>query len=141
MATEKVVYLSYPEAVLVHIELMRHWGELRYGVSDRTLVESALARPQQAAAYGGADLPAQAATLLYGLIKNHPWAGGNKRTATALTQLFLRRNGFRIVVAADDLLELVYAVEADEWQIDEIESWLRQHVAPKVAEGEREQPQ
>ena len=141
MATEGVVYISYTEAVLTHIELMRDWGERRYGVSDRALVESALARPQQAAAYGAADLLAQAATLLYGLIKNHPWVGGNKRTATALVQLFLRRNGFRIVAAVDDLLELVYAVESDEWQTNEIKAWLRQHVEPKTAGGERERHQ
>lgn len=67
--------------------------------------------------------------------------GGNKRTATALVQLFLRRNGFRIVAAVDDLLELVYAVEADEWQMDEIESWLQQRVEPRAAVGERERHQ
>jgi death-on-curing family protein len=112
VATERVVYLSYAEAVLTHIELMRYLGETRYVVFNRTLVESALARPQQAAAYEAADLPAQAATLLYGLIKNHHWVGGNKRTATALTQLFLRRNGFRLVAAVDDLVALVLAVES-----------------------------
>lgn len=51
MATKEVIYLSYVEAVLAHIELMRYLGETRYGVFDRSLVESALARPRQAAAY------------------------------------------------------------------------------------------
>jgi death-on-curing protein len=114
--------------VLAHIELMRYLGETRYGVFDRALVESALARPQQAAAYESADLLIQAATLLYGLVKNHPWVGGNKRTATLLTQLFLRRNGFKIVAAVDDLLEVVLAVESDRWQTSEIVTWLRSHV-------------
>jgi hypothetical protein len=50
VATKEVVYLSYAEAVLAHIELMRYLGETRYGVFDRALVESALSRPQQAAA-------------------------------------------------------------------------------------------
>lgn len=127
MATDGVVYLSYAEAVLAHIELMRYLGETRYGVFDRTLVESALARPRQAAAYESADLSVQAATLLYGLIKNHPWVGGNKRTATALTQIFLRRNGLQIVARLDELLELVYAVEDDRWQVEEVEAWLRHH--------------
>lgn len=125
MATKEVVYLSYAEAVLAHIELMRYLGETRYGVFDRSLVESALARPQQAATYGSADLVAQAVTLLYGLIKNHPWVGGNKRTATALTQLFLRRNGAKITAAVGDVVELVLAVESGEWQLAEIENWLR----------------
>lgn len=89
----------------------------RYGVFDRALVESALARPRQSAVYGDSDLTEQAATLLYGLIKNHPWVGGNKRTATALTQLFLRRNGLRIDADTVELLELVLAIESGDWLI------------------------
>ncbi len=128
MATEKVVYLSYAEAVLIHIVLMRRLGEMRYGVFDRSLVESSLARPRQVAAYGHADVHAQAASLLFGLIKNHPWIGGNKRTATALTQIFLRRNGHRITATVSEVLELVHAVEGDRWFVEEIEAWLREHI-------------
>ena len=73
MATEGFVYLAYTQAVVEHIELMRRYEETRYGVFDRTLVESALARPQQAVVYEVADLSAQAATLCFGLIKNHPF--------------------------------------------------------------------
>ena len=128
MATREVVYIPYVEAVLVHIELMRDLGETHYGVFSRELVASALTRPQQAAAYDNADVIQQAATLLYGVIKNHPWVGGNKRTATALTQLFLKRNGLRIVAPVDHILELVTAIESDEWLTSEIETWLRAHV-------------
>lgn len=78
MATETVRYITYTEAVLIHIELMRLEDEIRYGVFDRELIESALARPRQAAAYESADILRQAATLCYSLIKNHPWVGGNK---------------------------------------------------------------
>jgi death-on-curing protein len=138
VATEGVVYLSYVDAVWAHIELMRLWGESRFGVFERSLVESALARPRQAATYDGADLIAQAATLLYGMIRNHPWVGGNKRTATALTQLFLRRNGCRIIAAPEQLVELVLAVEANEWELTEIEVWLRRHVSVLLVPQESE---
>jgi death-on-curing protein len=129
-ADEEAKYISYAEAVFLHIELMRLWGETHYGVFDRALIESALARPQQAAAYEGADLIRQAATLCYGLIKNHPWVGGNKRTATAIVDEFLYRNGLELAAPATELVELVLAVEADRWQVDDIESWLRRHVKP-----------
>ncbi len=129
--TDEVVYVSYAEAVFTHIELMRLWGETRYGVFDRALIESALARPRQVAAYANADLIAQAATLLYGLVKNHPWTGGNKRTATAVTQLFLRRNNHRIAATPGEILHLVLAVESDRWRVDEIESWLRQRIVTR----------
>ncbi len=120
-------YLTYPEAVGEHFALMWAHGETRYGVFDRTLIESALARPQQAATYENADLYAQAATLCFGLIKNHPWIGGNKRTATHLTDCFLQHNGYELACTNDDLLELVYAVEDDQWDIARITVWMRQH--------------
>jgi death-on-curing protein len=70
----------------------------------------------------------QAATLCFGLIKNHPWQGGNKRTATVLTNEFLKRNGWRIKTSTDDLIKMVLGVESDTWKVDEIENWLRDRV-------------
>ena len=109
---------------------MRLLGETRYGVFDRALVESSLARPKQAAEYEDADVLRQAATLCYGLIKNHPWVGGNKRTATALLDEFLHRNGIELTADTDELVGMVLAIEADRWQVEEIDSWLRRHVTP-----------
>ncbi len=128
MATEKVLYLSLTEAVKFHILYMRKIGETRIGVFDKNLIESALVRPRQAAAYENADLVRQAATLCFGLIKNHPWQGGNKRTATFLTNLFLKRNGFKIAAPSNNIIEMVLAVESNLWKVDEIEDWLRLHV-------------
>jgi death-on-curing protein len=124
VATDPVAYISYAEAVLVHIELMRQLGETRYGVFDRSLIESSLTRPRQAAAYGQADIHAQAASLLFGFVKNHPWVGGNKRTATALTAIFLRRNGYRLTAPVADIIDLVYDIEAGRIDQGVIAIWL-----------------
>ena len=128
MATEGFVYLTVQEAVKFHVLYLRKLGETRFGVFDRNLIESALARPQHAATYENADLIRQASTLCFGLIKNHPWEGGNKRTATLLTNLFLKRNGWKIVAPTSELIEMVLAVESDAWKVDEIENWLRDKV-------------
>jgi death-on-curing protein len=120
-------YLSYIEALLLLFELMERLGEVRYGVFARTLIESALARPQQAAAYESAGLHRQAATLCFGLIKNHPWNGGNKRTATYLTAIFLQKNGWRLTANVSERIALVTAIEADQLTMDEIEQWYRTH--------------
>ena len=128
-----MIYLGYAEAVMEHIGLMCALSETRYGVFDRTLIESALARPRQAAAYDNADLPAQAATLCYGLIKNHPWVGGNKRTATHLTDHFLKLNGWEIVTAGAEVAEMVLAVEADFWDVPRVAEWLRARLNPYYA--------
>src|SRR5437762_2945764 len=117
---------------------MRLLGERRYGVFDRALVESALARPQQAAAFENADLMRQAATLCFGLIKNHPWVGGNKRTATILTDRFLYSNGWEVNATIDQIVEMVLAVEADQWSLDNIDEWYRRHTIPLPRRNESE---
>ena len=127
MAIEDFRYLTLTEAVKFHILLMRKIGETRIGVFDKNLVDSALARPKHAAEYESADIYRQSATLCFGLIKNHPWQGGNKRTATFLTNLFLKRNGYKISTSTSDLVELCLKIEADVWEIDEIEDWFRRH--------------
>ena len=126
-------YPTFAEAVFIHLRLMELLDETRYGVDHRSLIESALARPQQAAAYEDADLIHQAATLYFGLIKNHPWIGGNKRTATAIVDDFLYRNGYEITVSLKELIELVLAIESDEFGVDEIDKWLRERVYPTMS--------
>jgi death on curing protein len=125
LATDEIVYLTVAEAVKFHVLYMRRVGDTRFGVFDKNLVDSALARPRHAARYENADLTRQAATLLFGLIKNHPWVGGNKRTATFLTNLFLKRNGCKLVAPTAEIVDLCLKVESDEWNVDELEDWLR----------------
>ena len=134
MATEsshaEVHYLTYSEAVMLHIMLMRRLGETHFGVFDRNLVESALARPRHAATFEGADLIRQAATLCFGLIKDHPWLGGNKRTATILVDRFLHLNGMELRTTVNETVELALAVEADRWDVNAITAWYRQRTFP-----------
>jgi death on curing protein len=124
LATE-TVYIQYEEAVLIHFALMRKLGEVRYGIDHKSLIESALARPQHASIYEDADIIRQSATLLFGLIKNHPWLSGNKRTATTLLRRFLEQNGYQKNWTIIEQIQLVLAVESDVWKVDEIEDWLR----------------
>lgn len=128
MATEDFVYLTFQDAVKFHILYMRKVGETRFGVFDKGLIESALIRPQNAAIYENADIVRQTATLIFGLIKSHPWEGGNKRTATFLATLFLKKNGWKLETTTPEIVEMVLAVEVDKWKIDEIENWLRPRV-------------
>lgn len=129
-SSEPVRYLPYSEAVTLHIMLMRRLGEANFGVADRPLIESALARPRHAANLENADLIRQAATLCFGLIKNHPWVGGNKRTATILVDRFLHRNGIELRASVADIVQMALAVEADRWGVDELEDWYRRRCTP-----------
>lgn len=128
MAIKRFTYLTYLDAVELHFGVMRFYGETRIGIFDRSLVESALARPKNAAFYENADIIYQAATLCFGFIKNHPWSGGNKRTATHITQIFLKINGYDLKYGLPEIIEMVLAVESDAWKVREIENWLRARV-------------
>lgn len=132
MATENIQYISYVEAVAIHFEIMDYFGETRYGVMERTLIESALARPPHAAVYETADLIRQAATLCFGLIKNHPWVGGNKRTATAIVDEFLYRNEVDVTVKRGETYQMVLAVECGQYSVDDIEAWYRQRTTRRT---------
>jgi death on curing protein len=128
LAIEGTVYLAFDDALWFHFRLMWEWEEVRFGIDRRDLLESALARPKQSAVYENADVVRQVATLCFGLIKNHPWLGGNKRTATYLMRIFLRSNGYDLKFEISEMIEMVLAVESDKWKVDEIESWLRERV-------------
>ncbi|HEX6188948.1 MAG TPA: type II toxin-antitoxin system death-on-curing family toxin [Pyrinomonadaceae bacterium] len=95
---------------------------------DRALLQSSLARPQHASKYAQSDLAAQAATLCYGLIKNHPWVGGNKRTATHLTDHFLRINGSEIIATTDEMVNMVNDVDSGTTDLAGLTEWMRNHV-------------
>ena len=103
MTDKEIVYLNYIDAVDLHFALMKTWGEIRFGVENRDLIEPALARPKHAAIYENADIVRQASTLVFGLIKNHRWTGGNKQTASFLMDEFLFRNGFELTATSKDL--------------------------------------
>jgi death-on-curing family protein len=94
LAIDEIIYLTFDDAVWLHFDLMESWKEARYGLDFRELLDSTLARPKNEAVYSNSDIIRQAASLCFGLIKKHPWKGGNKRTATHLMETFLDFNGF-----------------------------------------------
>jgi death-on-curing protein len=108
-------------------------GELG-GVRDTVGLASALARPAQAVAYADADLALQAATLLFGLIKNHPFVHGNKRTAWTITEFLVRETGSQITAANPAILEMVYKIATGDLSVDEIAAWFRKHLTPPAEE-------
>jgi death on curing protein len=128
LATDEIIYLTFDEAVWLHFDLMRTWDETRYGLEFQELLDSSLARPKNEVVYTNADLIRQSASLCFGLIKNHPWTGGNKRTASHLMETFLEMNGYSLDCEIAEIIEMCLAVEADEWKVDEIENWLRDRI-------------
>lgn len=124
-------YLDYEELLALHVHLMRDvMHETYYGVLNEGLLRSALARPQQAAAYESASGLRQAAYLFQGLLMNHGFAQGNKRTAFLSLGWFLSANKLGAISASDrSKIDMCYAAENEKWSVEQIEQWLMQHVS------------
>jgi death on curing protein len=107
--------------------------EASHHLQDQSRLESALARPKHAAYYEEADLPRQAATLLWGIIRNHPFIDGNKRVAWITTQYFLNLNGQIMEGTLEEDEEafcLIVRIAEGKLDIDAAESWIRTNMVP-----------
>lgn len=100
------------------------------GVKDDGLLEFAIARPLNKAAYGEDDPFVLAAAYGYGIARNHPFADGNKRTAWVMTRLFLRMNDLPIAFDKADAIRTMLALAAGELSEDAFAAWLRSHHVP-----------
>jgi len=81
--------------VEINEELVAITGEPHF-LRDRGSLEGALARPQNAFAYGEEDVVALAVRLLAGIAQSHPFEQGNKRTAFVAMVKFLNANGYDV---------------------------------------------
>ncbi len=93
---------------------------------DAGLLDSALARAQNLAAYGQPDHAQLAATYGFGLAKNHAFVDGNKRAAFLATGLFLALNGYRLKTTQADATLTVLALAAGEIDETAFAAWIRE---------------
>ena len=111
---------------LLHDEsLSLHGGAS--GLRDEGLLESALARPLNLAAYGSPEVWALAASYGVGLAKNRAFVDGNKRAAFLSVGLFLNLNGYRLTAPQADATLTLLAVAAGQMDEAALARWLRQH--------------
>jgi death-on-curing protein len=95
------------------------------GVRDRALLESALARPRHLAAYGDPDPCDLAAAYAEGIVRNHPFVDGNKRTAWVAARLFLADNGYRLRFDPEKAVRIMLSLAAGEIDAAAFAAWLR----------------
>lgn len=117
-----------PQVILaVHDrQLAEHGGPS--GLRDPGAVESALARPQNLAAYGEPDAAALAAAYAYGLACNHGFTDGNKRTAWISARLFLADNAVTLTFDKMDAVRIVEGLAAGTVSEEAFAAWLRERM-------------
>ncbi|MBL8512305.1 MAG: type II toxin-antitoxin system death-on-curing family toxin [Betaproteobacteria bacterium] len=110
----------------VHIaQLAEHGGDS--GIRDHGLLESALARPLNLAAYQETDAAALAASYAVALAKNHPFIDGNKRVAFIAMELFLQLNNIELTATDADCVTTMLGVATGELKEEALADWLRKN--------------
>jgi death-on-curing protein len=114
------------QAVLaIHTEQLAEHGGVS-GLRDEGLLESALARPQNLATYGGETDPAAlAAAYAWGILRNHPFVDGNKRTAFVCAATFLLLNGTPLDAGEAEVVAVFLQAAAGEIREGQLAEWLR----------------
>jgi death-on-curing protein len=105
-------WIDERDALALHDRLLALHGGAS-GVRDEGLLKSALARAQQIRAY--ADAPSiidMAAAYTTGIVRNHPFIDGNKRTGFVVGILFLELNGYTFTANEEDATQAVLKLAA-----------------------------
>jgi death on curing protein len=90
------------------------------------LLESALQRPKDKIQYGNAPTVAElAAAYAFGIVKNHPFVDGNKRTGLAVTESFLNLNGFDLVPSDEEVVQIFESLAAGLISEPELAEWFK----------------
>lgn len=123
-----MIRLSKRQVLFLHQELVRETGGID-GLREEGLLDSALAAPFQS--FGDQPLfPSiyqKAARLGYGLVKNHPFLDGNKRTGAHVMLVFLALNGIELEYTQQELVDIILAAAAGTKGLDDLHQWILDH--------------
>ena len=126
------VWIRQDVVLAMHEEaLMLHGGP--EGVRDLGLLESALARPKNLLAYSEEtpSLARLAASYAKGIVANHPFVDGNKRTAFTVSVTFLRLNGLELTASKEDRVLTFWSLAEGSLSEDPLAAWFERNTAPR----------
>lgn len=124
-----IIWISKPLALAIHDrQLAEHGGGT--GVRDEGLLDSALARPQQLFTYGDPppDLADLAASLAFGVARDHPFVDGNKRTAAVVCEVFIELNSGKLEASDLELYPQYIGLADGSLSEKEFADWLRARI-------------
>jgi death-on-curing protein len=125
------LWIEERDALAIHDRLLALHGGAT-GVRDRDLLESALARPRQHHSYAKtSDVVEMAALYTGGIVRNHPFIDGNKRTGFVIGVLFLELHGFVFKASEADATQAVMALASGTLDEAAFTAWLRENAKPK----------
>ncbi len=124
--TPEPEWLSRDVVLTVHSEQIALYGGAS-GVRDEGLLDTALAGPGNLRAYGSASLVELGAAYAVGIVRNHPFVDGNKRTAFLAMDTFLVRNGLEVMASEAELATAMLELAGGSIDEPSFVRWLREH--------------
>ena len=126
---KRPTWIEEEDVLALHERLLALHGGAP-GIRDRGLLQSALARPRQHFAYDAQpNLINLAAVYTVGIVKNHPFLDGNKRTGFVVGVMFLELNGYRFIASEEEAAQAVLSVAAGKMREEAYTAFLRANVA------------
>lgn len=118
---QQILFLSMKDALAIHEDQISRYGGLN-GIRSTELLESAINEPQASFdnVYLYRNIYEMAACYLFGIIKNHPFVDGNKRTGIICATLFLRYNDIMIQPTRKEFYDLALEVASSKIKKKEI---------------------
>jgi death-on-curing protein len=125
------LWIEVRDVLAIHDRLLALHGGAP-GLRDQGLLESALARPRQHHAYARSPHVIEMAALYTaGIVRNHPFVDGNKRTGFVIGVLFLELHGFDFKASEADASQAVMGLAAGTLDEAAYAAWLRENVRRK----------
>lgn len=122
-------WLSKAVVLAMHERLLADHGGSP-GLRDPGLLDSALARARNLQTYASPDACDMAAAYAAGIIRNHPFVDGNKRTGFMSAYLFMAENGLQLRAPEVEVVQTVTLLAASEIDETEFAAWLRENGEP-----------
>jgi death on curing protein len=129
-------WISREVVLAMHEELLARYGGLS-GVRDEGLLDSALCRPEHLFAYGTPDLYELAASYAVGIVKNHPFLDGNKRSGFMTAYTFLGVNGEEVIAPEEEVVLQTLALAAGDIREKDYAAWLKASCKPRLRAQKR----
>jgi death-on-curing protein len=121
-------WVSEDVVLAIHDEQLAEHGGMT-GLRDESLLLSALARPQNLAAYATPDIADLAASYAVGIARNHAFIDGNKRTALVVAAgVFLPLNGYKLTASDGEMVRTMLAVADGTMSEPELAIWFRTYI-------------
>lgn len=117
-------WITREECLAIHEMMLAQHGGLA-GVRDEGLLESALSKPQNLFAYAKPTHAEMAASYTAGIIINHPFLDGNKRTGFMVAAVFLEMNGHELTATEESVVENTLGLAAGKLKEKDYAAWLK----------------